>query len=232
MKWQACCPISIAKNCWAKPDSGKEIFRGFCGTVAPPHSALVSYDGLGGSSSVGKVKCAHHTGQRRVRRHTLRSLSYFWPLTSCFGGREGAKEVFTYGDRLSCTSSSQTSLSLSLSLQPLLKNIFMCCCCGQKGVPPIVREVPNFCSNEILSSGMYTSPEEVTDQNEIQTCLLNVMRITERSHQTCQQLFPSVHFTEQSTPCAVFLWFLGRSCENVTVVPGWHLNPRGAASSG
>ena len=48
--------------------------------------------------------------------------------------------------------------------------------------PSIVREV--LCArpvNEILPLGTYTSPQELTDQNETQTCLLNVIRISECS---------------------------------------------------
>lgn len=92
---------------------------------------------------------------------------------------------------------------------------FYVCCCSQESVPPIeALNIPPICRNEILSLGTYTPPKEVTDQNEIQTCLLNVMRIIERSLQgstrlaNCSFLFfaflmPLPHCTEQSMLWAV-----------------------------
>ncbi len=70
------------------------------------------------------------------------------------------------------------------------------------------------CPNEILSSGTYTSPQEVTDESEIETCPLYVMRISKRSLQGnttfanlqlyfFASLIPLLHVTEETLLCAV-----------------------------
>lgn len=108
-----------------------------------------------------------------------------------------------------------------------------CFCVGwrQMSVPPIVCEalrVRPICPNEILSSGTYTSPQEVTDQSEIQTCLLNVMQVTECSLQGNTRLvsysffggaFSSLCCTSQSwAHCVQFHMISGYSRAHLTVL--------------
>lgn len=78
-------------------------------------------------------------------------------------------------------------------------------CCSRKSVPPVVCEVLDAQARmypcEILSQSTYTSPQEATDQHEIQTCLVNVIRFSEHSRQGntrfAHSSFPLLHVTEQ-----------------------------------
>lgn len=117
---------------------------------------------------------------------------------------------------------------------------FHVCCCSQSSVPPSeALNIPLSLPSEILLPGTYTSPKEVTDQNEIQTCLLNVMRVIALppgKHHTCQvQLsffaFPMslLRCTEQCAVCAVSHDY--NTSENVSALSGWHSNLPGAELS-
>lgn len=96
----------------------------------------------------------------------------------------------------------QLFMDIQISLtETSTEECFHAGCCSRKSVPPIICEAP-LCPNEILPSSMYTSPQEVTDQNEIQTCLSNVMRISERSLQGNTRLASSSLLSRRSHPFA------------------------------
>ena len=134
-----------------------------------------------GSSSAGESQTWLQVGRWSTiwggsLQASARCLPHFWPVTSLWKGCR-QKESFPTGINWVPTLYGHTNLfnwNLRWGMFP----------CGllavRKSVPPIVCEAP-VCPNEILPSRTYTSPQEVTDQNEIQTCLSNVMRISEHS---------------------------------------------------
>lgn len=142
-----------------------------------------------------------------------RCLSHFWPVTSPRRGQE--KGEFPCSDQL-CGASLWTCYK-SLELKPPVRNVFMCGCCSEKGVPPI--EAPNIPSNlpKWNSLAGYVHFSKGSDGSEWNTNLslkrhANYWALPPGKHQTCQlQLFffffaflmPLLHCTEQSTLWAV-----------------------------